>query len=103
MKTYPPTSKTTLTAILAGEEPPPTHAEPLLKVSEVAKALRVDNLTVRRWIKRGALEAITLPHKGHWQMYRVKQSTMDKLMKTPLRSQIHQRAPVAGLDPQKWP
>src|SRR5579875_1812041 len=35
-------------------EPPPE----LLTVSEVAQRLRVDDTTVRRWIKSGALEAI---------------------------------------------
>jgi len=33
----------------------------LLTVREVAKQLRVDDTTVRRWIKNGVLEAITLP------------------------------------------
>ena len=36
----------------------------LLTVREVAKQLRVDDTTVRRWIKNGVLEAITLPHRG---------------------------------------
>ena len=39
----------------------------LLTVSEVARRLRVDDTTVRRWIKSGALEAITLPHKASIQ------------------------------------
>ena len=55
----------------------------LLTVHEVAKRLRVDDTTVRRWIKSGALEAITLPHRGKRQAYRVKRSTMDKLMQNP--------------------
>lgn len=55
----------------------------LLTVREVARRLRVDDTTVRRWIKSGALEAITLPHKGRRQAYRVKKSTMDKLMQNP--------------------
>jgi len=54
--------------------------EELLTVSEVARRLRVDDTTVRRWIKSGALEAITLPHKGKRQAYRVKKSTLDKLL-----------------------
>lgn len=54
----------------------------LLTVREVAKRLRVDDTTVRRWIKSGALEAITLPHKAKRQAYRVKMSTMNKLLKT---------------------
>lgn len=56
----------------------------LLTVREVAKRLRVDDTTVRRWIKSGALEAITLPHRGRRQAYRVKRSTMDKLLQAPL-------------------
>lgn len=52
----------------------------LLTVREVARRLRVDDTTVRRWIKSGALEAITLPHRGRRQAYRVKRSTMNKLL-----------------------
>lgn len=54
--------------------------EDLLTVREVARRLRVDDTTVRRWIKNGSLEAITLPHRGKRQAYRVKKSTMEKLM-----------------------
>ena len=57
--------------------------EELLTVREVARRLRVDDTTVRRWIKSGALEAITLPHKGKRQAYRVKKSTLDKLLRSP--------------------
>lgn len=57
--------------------------EELLTVREVARRLRVDDTTVRRWIKSGALEAITLPHRGRRQAYRVKKSTLDKLLKSP--------------------
>lgn len=53
----------------------------LLTVREVARRLRVDDTTVRRWIKSGALEAITLPHRAKRQAYRVKQSTLDVLLK----------------------
>ena len=56
--------------------------EELLTVREVARRLRVDDTTVRRWIKSGALEAITLPHRGKRQAYRVKKSTLDKLLKS---------------------
>ena len=55
----------------------------LMTVREVAKRLRVDDTTVRRWIKSGSLEAVTLPHRGRRQAYRVKKSTMDKLLKNP--------------------
>ena len=57
--------------------------EELLTVREVARRLRVDDTTVRRWIKSGALEAITLPHRGKRQAYRVKKSTLDKLLRSP--------------------
>ncbi len=60
------------------------ESEKLLTVREVARRLRVDDTTVRRWIKSGALEAITLPHKGRRQAYRIKQSTLDKLMQNPI-------------------
>ncbi len=52
----------------------------LLTVSEVAEMLRVDDTTVRRWIKQGALEAITLPHVNKRQAYRIKRETLNKLM-----------------------
>ncbi len=55
----------------------------LLTVREVARRLRVDDTTVRRWIKSGSLEAITLPHKAKRQAYRVKQSTLNVLLKGP--------------------
>ena len=55
----------------------------LLTVREVAKQLRVDDTTVRRWIKNGALEAIALPHRGTRQAYRIRRSTVDALL-TPI-------------------
>ena len=58
--------------------------EELLTVREVARRLRVDDTTVRRWIKSGALEAITLPHRGKRQAYRIKKSTLDTLLNTSL-------------------
>lgn len=54
--------------------------EELLTVREIARRLRVDDTTVRRWIKSGALEAITLPHRGKRQAYRIKKSTLDRLL-----------------------
>lgn len=51
----------------------------LLTVREVARHLRVDDTTVRRWIKCGALEAITLPHRGKRRGYRVRRTTLDEL------------------------
>lgn len=59
----------------------------LLTVREVAKQLRVDDTTVRRWIKNGALEAITLPHRGTRQAYRIRRSTVDALLTPTERSE----------------
>ena len=52
----------------------------LLTVSEVADILRVDDTTVRRWVKQGALEAIILPHVNERQAYRIKRETLNKLL-----------------------
>jgi excisionase family DNA binding protein len=52
----------------------------LLTVSEVARILRVDDTTVRRWVKVGALEAVVLPHVNTRQAYRIKKATLDKLL-----------------------
>jgi excisionase family DNA binding protein len=55
----------------------------LLTVREVAKHLRVDDTTVRRWIKSGALDAVALPHSGKRCGYRVRKHTLDALFSTP--------------------
>ncbi|SRR6266700_2276690 len=52
----------------------------LLTVTEVAAILRCDVSSVRRWIRQGILDAITLPHKGHYQVYRIHRRTLDKLL-----------------------
>ncbi len=52
----------------------------LLTVHEVAKRLRVDDTTVRRWITNGILLAITLPHSGKRQSYRIAQSELDRVL-----------------------
>ncbi len=52
----------------------------LLTVGEVARRLRVDSTTVRRWISQGTLEAIPLPHNGKRRVYRIQQSTLDSLL-----------------------
>jgi excisionase family DNA binding protein len=69
---------------IIGDTAMPEEEEKLYTVREVARRLRVDDTTVRRWIKSGALEAITLPHRGRRQAYRIKQSTLDKLMQNPI-------------------
>ncbi len=53
----------------------------LLTVAEVARILRVDNTTVRRWVKLGVLEAVVLPHANMRQVYRIKRGTLDKVLK----------------------
>jgi excisionase family DNA binding protein len=52
----------------------------LLTVSEVARILRVDDATVRRWVKQGVLEAVVLPHVHSRQVYRIKRETIDKVL-----------------------
>jgi excisionase family DNA binding protein len=52
----------------------------LLTVSEVADILRVDDTTVRRWVKQGALEAIVLPHVNTRQAYRIKRETLERVL-----------------------
>lgn len=54
----------------------------LLTVGEVARILRVDITTVRRWIKDGALEAVALPHAHKRCAHRVKRETIDALFDT---------------------
>lgn len=53
----------------------------LLTVAEVARILRVDNTTVRRWVKQGSLDAVVLPHVNMRQVYRIKRETLDKVLK----------------------
>jgi excisionase family DNA binding protein len=56
------------------------QAANLLTVSEVAATLRVDDTTIRRWVKQGVLEAVVLPHVNARQGYRIKRSTLDALL-----------------------
>jgi excisionase family DNA binding protein len=52
----------------------------LLTVSEVARILRVDDTTVRRWVKNGSLEAVVLPHVNSRQAYRIKRETLNRVL-----------------------
>ena len=52
----------------------------LLTVHEVATLLRVDDTTVRRWVKLGALEAVSLPRRGTHQVYRIKRSSLNTVL-----------------------
>jgi len=53
----------------------------LLTVQEVARRYRVGDATVRRWIKSGVLEGVTLPGRGKRQVFRVKKSSLRKFDK----------------------
>jgi excisionase family DNA binding protein len=57
------------------------HSDELLTVQEVADRLRVNEATVRRWIKNGSLAAVKLPHRGKREIYRVRQSTLNAVLK----------------------
>jgi excisionase family DNA binding protein len=52
-----------------------------LTVQEVAKELGIHEATVRHWIKRGALEAIVLPHPGKREVYRIRRSALKQAHK----------------------
>ncbi|HZU66715.1 MAG TPA: helix-turn-helix domain-containing protein [Ktedonobacteraceae bacterium] len=56
------------------------QVEELLTVQEVASILRVDQTTVRRWIKEGTLPSIRLPHRGKREIYRVRRSTLNEIL-----------------------
>jgi excisionase family DNA binding protein len=60
-----------------------SNTEELLTVREVARRVRVDDTTVRRWIKQGALEAVSLPHVGKRCAYRVRRETIETLLNAP--------------------
>ncbi len=51
----------------------------LRTVHEVAQHLRVDDTTVRRWIKNGALDAIRLPKRGKREGYRITVETIQQI------------------------
>lgn len=52
----------------------------LMTIEEVAHVLRVDDTTVRRWVKQGTLEAVILPHLNARMGYRIKRETLNKLL-----------------------
>jgi len=55
--------------------------EELFTVSEVAEQLEVNEVTVRRWIYNGIIEAQTLPSQGKKNYYRIKQSVVQEIKK----------------------
>ena len=62
------------------EETPTRYAGRELKVREVAAILRVDEATVRVWIRAGILEASTVPHTNGHPSYRIAGEVVDKLL-----------------------
>ena len=73
------TEPVSLASLLEGDD------EDLLTVREVSQALRVDDTTTRRWIKSGALLAVTLPHCGLRSAYRIKRGELRRVL-TPQES-----------------
>ncbi len=62
---------------------PLEQADKLLTVQEVARQLRVDPTTVRRWIKNGSLPAMSFPEKKNRQrqIHRIRKSVLAGLLK----------------------
>lgn len=58
------------------------YSHDLLTVREVSRVLRVDESTVRRWVKQGTLDAVILPHVNERQAYRVRRETLDAILAT---------------------
>jgi len=56
------------------------NQEELLTAQEVARRLRVDETTVRRWVNNGSLEAIKFPPRSRRQCYRIRKSVLDALL-----------------------
>jgi excisionase family DNA binding protein len=52
----------------------------LLTVIEVARELRVDSTTVRRWIHNGCLDALELPRIGKRKAYRIEEVELEKIL-----------------------
>lgn len=58
-----------------------TQEKELFTVAEIARILRCDSTTIRRWIKQGVLEAVMLPSlNGIKRGYRIKRETLDKVL-----------------------
>lgn len=66
-----------------------TPTTELLTVREVADCLRVDDTTVRRWIRSGALPALHLPHAGQRTSYRITRAAIDDLFNTSSQNGVH--------------
>ena len=63
------------------EKPPARFSfDDLMTVQEVARALRVDDTTIRTWIRNGDLPAISLPHGGKRENFRVLKSVVQEII-----------------------
>ena len=58
----------------------------LLKVSFVAEYLNVNDSTVRKWIRQGLLDAILLPSSVKRPNYRIKLSSLQKLLSNKVKT-----------------
>ena len=52
----------------------------ILTPTEVARILRVDTTTVRRWISQGTVDAVILRSSDTRQEYGIKRETLDRLL-----------------------
>jgi excisionase family DNA binding protein len=52
----------------------------LLTMQEVARYLRVDQATTRRWAHNGVLDVVKLPMVGKNVQYRMRRSALEKLL-----------------------
>ncbi len=52
----------------------------LMTVHEVAKIFRVDDTTVRRWVKAGTFPAVELPHVRKRTQYRIRRSDIERIL-----------------------
>ena len=59
-------------------KPDPDHE--YMTVREVARLLRVDPTTVKRWIYDGKLEAFALPSYGQRKEHRIPRVAVDKIL-----------------------
>jgi predicted site-specific integrase-resolvase len=57
-----------------------TTTTDLLTVQEIADILRVDESSVRRWIKLGILNPVILPHANKRQVYRITREELDRVL-----------------------
>ena len=61
-----------------GRREDPEHR--YMTVPEVARLLRVDTTTVKRWIALGRLEAFALPNNGLRKEHRIPREAVNKIL-----------------------